>query len=299
MFNFFRVLKQAASEFSEDSCMTSAAAIAYYAIFSLPPLLVVLFSLATLAGVSQDRINSAAREQLGIPTAAKSSGDSRDADETSSNSIQLRSVADRAGASQFGGIGPVGQILGVVVLVFASTGLFVQLQVALNRAWDVSSQSDQGGIRNFLMKRLLSLGMILVVALLLLGSLVASAVLARTIHFVGDAAPDGMIQVASFALDQGLTFMLAMLMFAMVFKFLPDAPTRWGDVWIGAMFTAALFVVGKALIAWYMQRANLGASWGNAAGSIIALLAWLYYTSLILLFGAEVTQVWARPAPKH
>ena len=298
MFKFFRVLKQAASEFSEDGCMSSAAAIAYYAIFSLPPLLVVLFSLATLAGVSQDRINSAAREQLGIPTAAKSSGDSRDADETSSNSIQLRSVAHRAGASQFGGIGPVGKILGVVVLVFASTGLFVQLQVALNRAWDVSSQSDHGGIRNFLMKRLLSLGMILVVALLLLGSLVASAVVARTIHFIRDSAPDGMIRVASFTLDQGLTFMLATLMFVMVFKFLPDAPTRWGDVWIGAMFTAALFVVGKALIAWYMQRANLGSSWGNATGSIIALLAWLYYTSIILLFGAEVTQVWARPAPK-
>jgi membrane protein len=296
MLNSLRLLKKAASNFVEDDCLSSAAAMAYYAIFSLPPLLVVVFSLATFMGVSQDRINSAALEHLGIPSAAEPTEGSQaeDGDEESSASIQLGSVAERTNSPQFGGIGPVGRVLGVVVLIFASTGLFAQLQFGLNRAWNVKPPSDQSGIKRYLWKRLLSLGMILIVVLLLFGSLIASAVLSRTIEFVRGAAPEEMIRIASFALDQALTFALATLMFATVFKLLPDVSMRWGDVWSGAMFTAVLFVIGKALIAWYMQRANLGASWGSAAGSIIALLAWLYYTSLIILFGAEVTQVWSR-----
>jgi membrane protein len=278
----------------DDDCMSSGAAIAYYAIFSLPPLLVVVFSLATFAGISQDRINRVVIEQLGVPKTADSSNSSKADGENASSSIQLQSVADRAGATKFGGIGNVGQILGILVLIFASTGFFAQLQSALNRAWDVNPASQQNGVTRYLMKRLLSLGMIVIVALLLLGTLVASAILARTIHLARGAAPEEFVRPASFILDQMLTFGLATLMFAMVFKFLPDVSMRWGDVWVGAAFTAALFVVGKALIAAYMQRANLGVSWGDAAGSIIALLAWLYYSSLIVLFGAEVTQVWGK-----
>lgn len=294
MLKFISFFKRACSEFLEDDCLSSGAAIAYYAIFSLPPLMVVVFSLATFAGASQDRINTVVREQLGIPGSDKPSDTADDKEQGNSAAIQFQSVAKRAGDTQFGGISKVGGYVGILVLIFASTGFFAQLQSALNRVWDVNATSQKNQVRHYLGKRLLSLGMILVVALLLLGMMVASAVLARTIHLVRGELPAEVVQFGSFLLDQMLTMALATLMFAVVFRFLPDASLKWKDVLGGAAFTATLFVVGKAFIAWYLQRTNLGASWGDATGSIIALLAWLYYSSLIVLFGAEVTQLWSK-----
>ncbi len=274
--------------------MSSGAAIAYYAIFALPPLLVVVFLLAGFAGISPDRINRVVKSQLGIPAGATDK-DEEGTQEMPPNPSEsrLQSVADRAKSKSLGGVGLFGQIVGILVLVFTATGLFAQLQLSLNRAWDVEPDPEQGGIERYFMKRLLSLGMILVMALLLLVSLVVSAVITQIIQVVQGAAPGMLVRVTSVTLDNLLTFFIATLLFAAIFKVLPDAEMAWRDTWLGAAVTAGLFVLGKALIAWYMQRANLGASWGDAAASIIAVLAWLYYTSLIVLLGAELTQVWA------
>ena len=297
MIKFLLSVKQAASEFIADDCMSSGAAIAYYAIFALPPLLVMVFMIASFAGISPDRINRVLKQQLGIPTSTAENADadqSPDEKSSANDDSRLESVADRAKSAQLGGVGTFGQVAGVLMLIFAATGLFSQLQFALNRAWNVEPNPEQTGITRYFIKRLFSLGMIVVMALLLLLSMIFSALITHIMHFVHGASPDLVAQVLGIVLDNLLTFGLGTLLFAAVFKILPDAQMQWRDTWLGAAVTAGLFLLGKALIAWYMQRVNLGASWGDAAGSIIAILAWLYYTSLIVLFGAELTQVWAK-----
>ena len=300
MGSFFNALKQAAYEFIEDDCMSSGAAIAYYSIFALPPLLVIVFLLASYAGVSPDQINAVVKDQLGMPSPAAAGGNETGASATKSDDKaaapagELQSLAYRARPEQLGGIGALGRILGVLLLIFTATGLFAQLQLALNRAWEVEPDPDQGGVRRFFLKRLLSLGMILVIAVLLLVSMVVSALITEIMRTVQGATPDTAARVVGFILDNLVTLGLGTLLFAAMFKILPDADMIWRDTFVGAALTALLFVIGKALVAWYLQSSDLGASWGDTAGSLIAVLAWLYYSSLIVLFGAEVTQVWAK-----
>jgi membrane protein len=124
--------------------------------------------------------------------------------------------------------------------------------------------------------------------------MVISTVISEVIRLVQGASPDIVARIVSVTLDNLMTFALGTLLFAAIFKVLPDAEMAWRDTWLGAAITALLFVVGKAIIAWYLRQASFGSSWGSAAGSVVAILAWLYYTSLIVLFGAELTQVWAR-----
>ena len=149
------------------------------------------------------------------------------------------------------------------------------------------------------MKRLLSLLIIVLAIGLLFASTVLSALMGEIVTFFGDAGPTTPMHIAAVILDNLLTLFLATLLFALIFKILPDIDLAWRDTWVGAATTAALIVVGKILIAMYLQRADLGASWGGAAASLIAVLAWFYYSSLIILLGAEFTQVWARQYGKR
>lgn len=294
MYSFLKALKQAAYEFIEDDCMSNGAAVAYYSIFALPPLLVIVFLLANYAGVSPERIDAVVKNQLGMPSAAVENTAAADSAEGDEGASGLQAIADRAKPGDASGIGLVGRVLGGGLLIFTATGLFAQLQVALNRAWEVEPDPEQGGVKQFLLKRLLSLGIILVIAFLLLVSMVLSTLIAEIIRVIQGSSPSVFTRVVGVALDNAATFALGTLLFAAIFKILPDAEMQWRDTWLGAAFTAMLFILGKALIAWYLQQARLGASWGDAAGSIIAVLAWFYYTSLIVLFGAELTQVWAK-----
>lgn len=292
--SFFKVLKQAAAEFIDDDCMTSGAALAYYSIFALPPLLLIVFLLAGYAGVSAGRIEMAVKSQLGVPAIAVEGAAPASSNEGGGSSSGLQTIADRAKPGNAAGIGVFGRVLGLALLIFTATGLFAQLQLALNRAWEVAPDPEAGGVKQFILKRLLSFGMILVVAFLLLISMVVSTLVAELTLLIQGTSPSMVTRSMAFALDTGATFALGTLLFAAIFKILPDAKTAWRDTWLGAAITALLFIVGKGLIAWYLQQAQLGASWGDAAGSLIAVLAWFYYTSLIVLFGAEFTQVWAK-----
>jgi membrane protein len=294
MYSFFKALKQAAYEFIEDDCMSSGAAVAYYSIFALPPLLVIVFLLANYAGVSPERINAVVKDQLGMPSAAVENTAAADSTKGDDSASGLQAIADRAKPGGASRIGLVGRILGVALLIFTATGLFAQLQVALNRAWEVEPDPEKGGVKQFFLKRLLSLGMILVIAFLLLVSMVLSTVITEVTRIIQGSSPSEFTQLVGMVLDNVATFVLGTLLFAAIFKILPDAEMAWRDTWLGAAITAILFIIGKAIIAWYLQQARLGASWGDAAGSIIAVLAWFYYTSLIVLFGAELTQVWAK-----
>jgi len=177
--------------------------------------------------------------------------------------------------------------LGVALLLFGSVGAFMQLQEALNRAWEVKPDPKQGGIKRFLIKRLLSLGMILGVAFLLIVSLAMSALLSALSTKI--AFP----QRAFAIMDLALSFSVLTVMFAAIYRYLPDAEVEWRDVWVGALVTSALFATGKFAIGFYLGRSAPGDAYG-AAGALAIILVWIYYAGMIVLFGAEFTQAWAR-----
>jgi membrane protein len=289
MRTFFGVLKKAAMDFSEDDCMSSGAAMAYYAIFSLPPLLVLVVMIAGHFGVPPEKIQKMVQNQWGVGAASAQSGDGAGQDGDALGSAFAK-AKERPKAGQFG---IVSRIVGGAILLFSATGLFAQLQYALNRAWDVKPDPKQGGVWRFITKRLLSFSMVLVVAFLLLVSFVLSTIIDELIALVQGGTPEGMALALGIVLNSLATFAVATLLFAAMFKLLPDAKISWRSVWFGALFTALLFVIGKTLIGWYLQHSDLGSGWGSAAASMIGVLIWMYYSSLILLFGTELTQAWA------
>jgi membrane protein len=184
----------------------------------------------------------------------------------------------------------LGTVLSIAALVLGATGAFGQLQAALNRAWEVAPD-PRAGLKGFLVKRLFSFGMILTVAFLLLVSLILSAALSAFGGALGRMLPDGLSATLLQVVNLGVSFVVITALFAMIFKVLPDARVAWRDVWVGATVTALLFVIGKFLIGFYLGRSNPGQAFG-AAGSLAVLFVWVYYSSMILLFGAEFTQAW-------
>jgi membrane protein len=192
-------------------------------------------------------------------------------------------------SAQQPGTGMVATILGVIGLLLGALGAFGQLQDALNTIWEVKPKPG-GGVLAILRDRLLSLGMVLVVGFLLLVSLVVSAGLAAVGNFMAGLLPDSelLLQVLNFV----LSFAVITVLFALMFKYLPDAKIAWGDVWIGAAITALLFTIGKVLIGLYLGNASVTSSYG-AAGSLAVLLLWMYYSAQIFFLGAEFTQVYA------
>ena len=180
-------------------------------------------------------------------------------------------------------------VIGLVTLVFGATGVFVQLQVSLNAIWGVQQKPGRA-IVLFIRDRVLSFSLILVVGFLLLVSLILTAAIAFVGTWFGGMVPgiEALIQL----LNSLLSFAVTVLLFAMIFKFLPDAKIAWRDVWVGAVVTAALFTLGKFALGLYLGKSGVSSSYG-ASGSLIVLLLWVYYSSLILFFGAELTRVYA------
>jgi membrane protein len=272
-------IRKAVRDFSDDECMTSGAAIAYYTIFSLPPLLVVVFFVAGQFGVSEATIDRVIKDQLGMPLTDEQT------QQAAEGGVGGGAVVER--------LGPLGKAIGIAVLVFSATGVFGQLQFALNRAWEVESDPHRGGVFRFELKRLLSLGMIIVIAFLLLVSFVLTTMIDELVQSVLGKQPGPAGVVVGEVLNSVVTLAVGTLLFAAMFNVLPDAKMRWRDTWVGAGMTAFLFVVGKALIGVYLNNADVGSAWGGAAAAMIALLVWVYYSVLIVLFGAELTQAWA------
>ena len=270
------LLKQTGREVAEDNCTSMSAAIAYYTLFSLPPLLVILVGVAGAVfgpDVVQERLTGQVGGLVGENGAA-----------------EIQTMIENAG--DVGGGSIVGKVLGLLALVFGATGAFAQLQQALNRAWEVRPDPEAGGIKNVIMKRVLSFGMVLTIAFLLVVSLAASALMSGlfgTLESVLGPAGAPLAWVGETVLSLGVFTLL----FAAIFKVLPDAEVAWRDVWVGALVTALLFVIGKFLIGFYLGRSNPGEAFG-AAGSVVVILVWIYYTALILLAGAEFTQIWAK-----
>jgi membrane protein len=276
----FDILKKTGKDFMADSCPREAAALAYYTVFSLPPLLVLIMTIAGAVWDPQD-VQAALRGQLGSLVGQ-------------SGSEQIETIMQEAERPE--GSATLATLLGVGALLFGATGAFMQLQGALNRAWDVQPDPAQGGIRNFLLKRAMSLGMILAIAFLVLVSLALSAALSAFGDALGARLPG-----ISGPLLLGLNFVISLTvittLFASMFKVLPDAEVSWHDVWVGAIATSVLFVIGKFAIGFYLGRSEPGSAFG-AAGSLAVILLWVYYAGMILLFGAEFTQSWAEARGK-
>jgi membrane protein len=279
MRQFMSAIRKAVKDFSDDECMTSGAAIAYYTIFSLPPLLVVVFFIAGQFGVSEATIDRVIKDQLGMPLTDEQT------QQAAEGGIGGGAIVER--------LGPLGKVIGIAILVFSATGVFAQLQFALNRAWEVEADPHRGGVLRFVLKRLLSLGMIIVIAFLLLVSFVLTTMIDELVQSVLGKEPGPAGLIMGEALNGIVTQAVGTLLFAAMFNVLPDARMRWRDTWVGAGITAFLFVVGKAAIGLYLNNADVGSAWGGAAAAMIALLVWVYYSVLIVLFGAELTQAWA------
>lgn len=269
------VVKTTASEVSNDDVPSLAAAIAYYTVFSLPPLLVVIVGLAG-AFFGVDRVQDALIGEAGSLIGSQGSD-------------AIRAMIENA-SSLGSGIGS--KLAGLVALLFGATGAFGQLQKALNRAWNVEKAVEGGGIGAIVMKRVLSFGMVLTIAFLLLVSLALSAFLSAVGDAAGSVVPGGiagaLVRVANVVVSLGVVTLL----FGLMFRTLPDAEIRWRDVWVGAGVTAVLFTIGKYLIGLYLGTADPGSAFG-AAGSLALILVWVYYSALIVLVGAEFTQAWA------
>jgi membrane protein len=184
-----------------------------------------------------------------------------------------------------GRVATVGSLVG---LLLGATGVFLSLQEALNRVWEVKPDPNQGGVRNFILKRLLSLGMVLGLCFLLAVSLALTAAISSLGGALGGSIRPAVMQVV----DLVMSWVVLTLLFAALFKVLPDAKVAWRDVWVGGAVTAVLFVAGKFVIGLYLAGSKPGDAFG-AASALAVVLVWAYYAGMILLFGAEFTREWA------
>ena len=270
----FKLLKLTAQEWLNDKAPQLGAALAYYTVFSLAPLILVLLA---IVGVIFRDDPAGAWEKL---TEQMSYFLDRSA-------IQLvQNIAQKAAQP---GKSTLATIIGIALALFGASGVFGQLQDALNTIWGVKAKPGMG-IWKFLRTRFLSFAMVAGVCFLLLVSLAIEAVLKGFSHSVQAALPGGLAIAVSVYLI--FDFAVITTLFALIFKILPDVKTRWKDVWIGASMTAVFFSIGKWALGLYLGSGTAASAYG-AASSLITLLLWVYYSSQILLFGAGFTQVYA------
>lgn len=271
--SIFDLLKETFQEWNEDKAPRLAAALAYYTAFSIAPLLIVAIAIASAIFDEQ-----AVRGQLDNQIQGVVGAQAADA------------VQEMIANSSRDSTGIIASIIGVATLLLGAAGVFGQLQDALNTVWDIPPKPNQG-IMKTIRDRFISFAMVLGIGFMLLVSLLLTTILSAINGWVAGWLPgtEFIAQVLNFALSFGVITLL----FAAIYKVLPDTPVKWSDVWIGAAFTALLFTVGKLLIGLYLGNSTIGSSYG-AAGSFVVLLVWIYYSAQILLLGAEFTQVYAR-----
>jgi membrane protein len=267
------LLVQTFEDWQEDKAARLAAALSFYTALSIAPLLVIVIAVTGFA-LGQEAARGEILGELQSVVGAESAR-------------TVNSMIDSANKPH---TGIVATIFGLVVLLFGASGVFAELQGALNSIWEVEPKPGRG-FWGLVRQRFLSFAMVIVLAFLLLVALVLNSALALLGRWVEGALPGGP------ALWQGVTLAaslgVATVTFALVFKFLPDVKIAWRDVWTGAFVTAILFTLGKFLIGLYLGRTATASTYG-AAGSVMVLLLWVYYSSQILFFGAELTQVYAR-----
>jgi membrane protein len=253
------IARQAVTAWNDDYAPSMGAALSYYTLFSIAPLILIVVAVAGFAFG-----DDAARGEIFEQLAGLMGPQGAQAVE------ELLQRADQPGA------GALAAISGTVALVLGATAVFGELQNALDRIWRAPACKQDKGWLNLVRSRLLSFGMVLAIAFLLMVSLVMSAVLSALGEW--------------WALEAAASFALSTLMFALIYKIIPRVRIRWRDVWLGASVTAALFALGKVLIGLYLGRSAVSSAFG-AAGSLVAMMVWVYYSAQVFLLGAEFTRL--------
>jgi membrane protein len=269
----WNLFKSTFAEWQADKAPKLGAALAFYTVFSLAPLLVIGLAIAALAfgeDAAQREFHTQLQGLLGADGA--------------------KAVESLLASARQPGAGLSAALLGVVTLFLGASGVFGELQDSLNTIWKVKPK-PMGSLWRLLRSRFLSFTMVLGVAFLLLVSLVISAIMSGMVGVVGQWTGSSAILMQ--AANVVVSLFTITLLFALIFKLLPDTRIAWRDVWLGAVFTAALFTVGKQLIGMYLGRASISSAYG-AAGSVVLVLLWAYYSAQIFFFGAEFTRAYAR-----
>ncbi len=272
------LVKTTVTDFLDEDPFRLAGALAYNAIFSLPPTILIVI---TAAGFfwGEEAVSGKLYAQLDNILGQKTAA-------------EIQNLVQKASINKSG----TAAIIGLATLLFAATTFMVTLQKSLNTMWNVMPRPENSILKT-IKDRLLSLSLLLSLAFLLLISFMISAGMAILSDYLKQLIPGAgriFLQIGGIA----LSISLIVVIFALIFKYLPDTVMRWKDVWLGAIVTAALFILGKFGIGFYIGTTDMHSSYG-AAGSLIILLVWIYYSSLILFFGAELTQVWANNFGSH
>lgn len=268
----YALSKEACAAWAEDNAPSMGAALAFYTVFSLAPVLIVAISVAGLAFGQETAEGEFSRQLQGL------------VGETGARAIQaIIQSANRPA------LGIIASAIGIGTLLVGASGAFVELQGALNKIWKVQRRSESVWLR-VIRQRFLSFGLVLGLGFLLLVSLVVSAALGAVGNFIAPLLPWPvfLLESVNFLLSLGV---IALLL-AMIFKYLPNTEIAWSDVWIGAAVASLLLTTGKALIGLYLGRSTVASAYG-AAASLVIILTWVYYSAQILLLGAEVTHVYA------
>jgi membrane protein len=275
MARIVKVLKKTVSEFIDDDCPTMAAALAYYTMFSLPGLLLIVLKVAGSV-FGEEAVSGSIQGQMTAMIGAE-------------GSRQIETIIRSASENPASG---TAALLGIAALLFGATTSFAQLQASLNRAWEVMADPNAGGWKNFVTKRLLSFGLILGIAFLLMVSLVVSAGVQAFGNVLERMLPDLLTGGLLMVVNNAVSLVVLAILFGAIFRIMPDANINRRDVIAGAIATAVLFTLGKFAVGMYLGNSDVGSAFG-AAGSLAIILVWIYYSSMIVLLGAEFTQVWA------
>ncbi len=275
---FWGLVKTSGNHWVDDKAPRLGAALSYYTVFAIPPLFVIILFIVSLV-VDPERIQAMLFSEVGGLIGKQSA-----------EAIQSAMTAQMQTNK-----GLVASIIAVATLVITATGLFIELQDALNSIWGVKAKSGQG-IISFVRNRLLSFAMVVGIGFLLLVSLVVSAALSAFGKYVSGLVPG--LDVLWMVTNAVVSFAVITVLFAMIFKVLPDVKVRWRDVWVGSATTALLFTGGKFLLGLYLARSTAVSAYGTA-GSLVLILLWVYYSAQILFFGAEITEVYANRFGTH
>ncbi|WP_071885409.1 YihY/virulence factor BrkB family protein [Rufibacter tibetensis] len=261
-------------DFLDNNSFQKGAALAYYTIFALPPILIIMINTAG-AVFGREAVRGRVYEQLRELVGGKGASDIQDMVENINQSSDFTFAT----------------VVGVFTFLVGATGVFVSLQESLNQIWGVKPKPRNEYLK-LLWDRLLSFAMIMAIVFLLLVSLLVHTVLVAITSFLADRVDPSLLQltqITNFVVSTGVV----MFLFALIYKFLPDAKIKWRDVWVGALVTSLLFSLGKSLIGIYLGNSDFAGIYG-AAGSVIVVLTWVFYTSQIIFLGAQFTLVYAR-----
>src|SRR3954471_23684801 len=278
--NIWTSLKKSGSDIGDYNVTKLSAALAYYTVFALAPMIIVITSILSFffkREAIEGQVYGQIKSFVGSDAAA-----------------QIQEIIKNAALSPSF---TFASVVGVIALIFSATGVFAEIQTSINLIWNLKAKPKKGGILKMLKTRLLSFSMIVSLGFIALVSLLLNTLIDLIMDRLQRFLPPGTVYLG-YAINLGITLLAIGLLFAIIFKVLPDAKIKWRDVWVGAFATGLLFVLGKFAIGLYLNKSHPGSAFG-AAGSMIIILVWVYYSSIILYFGAAFTKNYAQDVGRH